>query len=95
MKNLLVIAVFVASASSAFAFSDIEIREKWSDQIMSVKNGVCKDHGDVVRKKLLYAASLIMHGEYVEARESIKTADEAAGSKECKEAIAKVYRLQK
>ena len=83
-----------ASVSTAHAFSDIELRGKWSDQIMAVKNGVCEDQGDGVRKKLLYAASLIMHGEYVEAREAIKVAGEAAESKACKEAIAKVTKPQ-
>jgi hypothetical protein len=94
MKKSLVIAILAVSASSVSAFSDIELRGKWSDRIMSVKNGICKDQGDSVRKKLLYAASLIMHGEYVEAREAMKTADEAAESKVCKEAIATVTKPQ-
>jgi len=94
MKKVFTIVILMASVSTVSAFSDIELRGKWSDQIMAVKNGACKDQTDVVRKKLLYAASLIMHGEYVEARESIKIADEAVASKVCKDAVAKIYKPQ-
>jgi len=95
MRVFLLCALVVLLSQSAQAFDDMEMRDRWSQQVMALKKGACdSEDEEAVKKKLLYAASLIMHGEYIEARASIKTAEDSAKGGKCKEAVPKAMKPQ-
>lgn len=88
------VALFLAG--HAWGASEIELREKWVQMIVSVKKGVCADENSKnVVKKLDYAATLIMHNELEEARTILKKAGRGAKSAGCSEAISKSMRPPK
>ncbi len=95
--KLVVVSVFalaaVFQAGAAWGFSDLELREKWSQFVVNVKNSACSDENKRrVVKKLDYAAVLIMHNEVEEAKAVMNKAADAAESARCKKAISKGIR---
>lgn len=69
------------------AFSDMEIREKWVESVVTIKKIDCKDEGKSVAKLLDYAAILIAHNEIGEAKDVLKKAAVEARSPACSNRI--------
>jgi cell division septum initiation protein DivIVA len=85
-----IIALF--SGATAFALSDLEIREKRSAEINAVKKTACADEAPDILKRIEYSAALVFHNELEEARSSLSSAMEQAKSQSCKEELLKVIK---
>jgi len=94
MRIFLFFVAIVVSSQTVSAFNDMELRDKWSQQVMAVKKVECEGEPVEVKKKLVYAASLIMHGEFVEARSSIKSAEGTSKTEICRKNIPKIMKPQ-
>lgn len=89
LLNLAAFAVLLTFPFIAAAFSDVELRERWSKSVSSVKKTECKDEPKQVHKLLDYASILIIHGEIEEARATLERAKGETKSGACGEAIDK------
>jgi len=87
MRVSWIVAAAVACATSAFAMSDIEIRDNWSKAIVAVKKNECAGESKKVHKLMDYAAILIVHNETEEAGDVLLKAAGESESKACGEAI--------
>jgi hypothetical protein len=81
------LAIIMMAGSWAFALSELELRQQWSDSIVETAKGVCKGESKKALKKLNYAAILVIHNEVEEARQVLEMASGKVMDKKCQAAI--------
>ncbi len=95
MKNLakakIATALILSFAfpASVLAASEMELRMNWADAIGKLKKNECKNEHPFVINSIDTAAAFLFHGEYDEAKETLRKGREKAKSKACKKAIKK------